>query len=427
MATDVAVDALKAPGSATAQQQEPSEREKQVVLQLSNVSHGVNHFQNQMMAMLYPSIMTSLGMGYTEVGTLQAARSVVTSVSQGTFGFLTPFASRCKILGVYNFIMALGTFLSGLALNYPMMIFARCVASLGSSAQHPVGYSILSSYFPAKRGMAIGVNTTAGSIGTLLAVPLATAMLLVMGWREVFYIVGFVSILMGVVYFLFKDYGAPSVGGTKKQRLAQGWGSYKRVLKNRNMMIMALVFMVGAAGADAGINQTYFGPHLANDFGYSTVMVGVMLFAISLGGLAGPMFFGWLSDRFSRVAVLQISLAISAVATLWVAWLGPAEVLMFVSLVIYSAVTTSRGTLTQTIVADIASDEDRDAAFSLYSLLGFLAQPFWLLFTGILMDTQGFGVAVSRISVSYIVGMVLLLFLKDLGKPSGTTAATTAA
>jgi MFS family permease len=209
--------------------------------------------------------------------------------------------------------------------------------------------------------------------------------------------------------------------------------------------------MIGAAGADGGINQTYFAPHLANDFQYTTVMVGIMLFAISLGGLVGPIFFGWLSDRGSRTMVLQTSLGLSAVATLWVAWLDPsgisswlpasfregvaigdvgrlgmAELLMFLSLAIYSALTTSRGTLTQSIVADIASDEDRDAAFSLYSLLGFLSQPFWLLVTGLLMDHEGFGVAVSRVSLSYLAGMVLLMFVKDLHKPGETPVAATA-
>ncbi len=422
MASGVVLESVDA--SSGTDRGEPGEREKQVVLQLSNVSHGVNHFQNQMMAMLYPSIMAALGMSYTEVGTLSAARSIISSIAQGSFGFLTPFASRCKILGAFNFIMALGTFLSGLAINYPTMVLARCVAGLGSSAQHPVGFSILASYFPRRRGAAIAINTTAGSIGTLVATPLATAMLLVMGWREIFYVVALVSVVMGVVYLLFRDFGAPVRSGSGKARLAQGWGSYKRVIRNRNMVIVALVFMIGAASADASINQTYFAPHLANDFGYSTVLVGTMLFALSLGGLVGPILFGWLSDHYSRTLVLQVSLGLSAAATLWVAWLGPAEAVMFVSLVLYSSVTSSRQTLTQAIVADIAADEDRDAAFSLYSLLGFLAQPFWLLVTGLLMDTAGFGIAVSRVSVSYVLGMLLLLFVRDLdhGRAGGGAA-----
>ena len=34
------------------------------MLHLSNVSHACNHFQNQMLTMLYPFIMAELGMSY---------------------------------------------------------------------------------------------------------------------------------------------------------------------------------------------------------------------------------------------------------------------------------------------------------------------------------------------------------------------------
>src|SRR4029453_18233350 len=152
----------------TAEEYEPSTQEKQLMLYLSNISHGVNHFQNQMMTMLWPSIMAALGMSYTEVGVLSAIVSVLNSICQGAYGFLTPFFSRCKLLGFGNLGIALGTLMSGLAPSYPAMIVARGVASVGSSAQHPVGYSILASYFPKSRGAGMGLNTrvpTRGSVG----------------------------------------------------------------------------------------------------------------------------------------------------------------------------------------------------------------------------------------------------------------------
>ena len=238
--------------------------------------------------------------------------------------------------------LALGTFMSGVASTWPMMVLARCISGTGSSAQHPVGYSILSSYFPRNRGAVIAINTSASNVGSLVAIPVATALLLVMGWREIFYLVSFASLAMGVVYLLFKDYGAPDRTGSKRSRMTAGFKSYGRVLKNRNMMIIALVFMVGAAGGEAGINQTYFAPHLTNDFGYGTLIVGILMMAIGIGQIGGPIFFGWLSDRMGRVQVLQTSLALSIVTTLWIAWIGPGEVMLFISLLIYSSVTSSR-------------------------------------------------------------------------------------
>ena len=240
-----------------------------------------------------------------QVGGLSAITSVLNSICQGAYGFLTPFFSRCKLLGLGNLGIALGTLLSGLAGSYPMLILARGVASVGSSAQHPVGYSILASYFPKNRGTVMALNTSVSNIGTLVATPLATAMLLVMGWRQIFFVVTFASLIMGLVYFFFRDYGAPNRAGSGKSRLAQGFKSYWRVLKNRNMLIIALVFMVGGAGRDGGVNQIYFAPHLKNDFGYDTLTVGILITAISLGGIVGPIIFGWLSDKFSRQRMLQ--------------------------------------------------------------------------------------------------------------------------
>jgi MFS family permease len=111
--------------------------------------------------------------------------------------------------------------------------------------------------------------------------------------------------------------------------------------------------------------------------------------------------------------MLQVSLGLSCVGTLWVAHLGPGVALLFTSLLLYSAFTSSRGTQTQAIVADAASNEDRDAAFSLYFLLGFLSQPFWVLVTGYLMDHAGFATALTVLSGTYIVGIFLLFLMKE--------------
>ena len=408
-----ATEALESSTSTSAAVLEPSAHEKQAMLHLSNLSHGVNHFQNQMMTMLYPAIMAELGLSYIQVGLLSAICSMLNSLCQGAYGFFTAFVSRSKVLGLGNCGIALGTLMSGLAGSFPMLIVARGIASLGSSAQRPVGYSTVASYLPKNRGAIIALNTSVANVGTLVATPLATAMLLIMGWRTIFFVVSIASLLMGLVYFFFQDYRAPNREGSGKARLAQGFASYRRVLKNRNMLLMALVFMVGGAGRDGGVNQIYFAPHLANDFGYAALVVGILMTAISLGSILGPVVFGWLSDKLSRIGMLQVSLVLSGLASLWVAHLGPGEVVLFISLLFYSAFTSSRGPQTQAIIADAVTDADRDAAFSLYFLLGFLSQPVWVMVTGYLMDKAGFATALTLLSSTYIIGIVLLFFMHD--------------
>src|SRR5436305_489055 len=124
--------------------------------------------------------------------------------------------------------------------------------------------------------------------------------------------------------------------------------------------------MLGAAGRAGGINQAYLGVHFENDLGVSLAVTGIALATLQVGAISGPLVFGWLSDRFSRQRVMQTSLFVSAIMT-WLLAMQGAELLgLLPILLIYGCSTYSRNRLTQAIVADSASDEDRDAAFSLY-------------------------------------------------------------
>jgi len=389
--------------------------ERSIILWLTNVSHGVNHFQNQMMVVLYPVIMPELGFGYAELGVLLAVQSMLGGATQGFYGFATPFLPRTWLLGIGNLVLGLGTLATGFVNSFGGIISTRGVASVGASAQHPVGYSLLAGYFPSARGKIIGLNSSISNVGSLLAPLTAGAMLVIMSWRQVFMIVAALSIAMGLVYFLFQkrvDTGA-SQGSTSKDKLMQSTSSYLRVFRNRNMIFVSLVMMVGGAGRGGGGMVAFMAVYFANDLGLSTFTVAVAITTLGLGGVIGPIGFGWLSDRLSRTGILQLSLGLSAIATVWVAFQGAFLPLLLLSLVLYGTVTRSRMTLTQAVVADSLPDEDRDAAFSAFFFLGFASGPVWLLLVGSLMQTLGFSVAFSMLAVSYLVGMLLMLFVTD--------------
>ena len=53
---------------------------------------------------------------------------------------------------------------------------------------------------------------------------------------------------------------------------AAGKASYLRVFRNRNMMIISLVMMVGAAGRNEGADMAYLSGHLQLDFGYTAAL-----------------------------------------------------------------------------------------------------------------------------------------------------------
>jgi MFS transporter, FSR family, fosmidomycin resistance protein len=395
-----------------------SNREKQIVLWLNNVNHMMNHFQNQIAFVMYPTIARELGFGPLELSLLTAGRNIFANWAQLGYGVLTPFVPRFQLLGITSLIYALGTFLSGAAWNFLSFLTIRCLASAGSSSMHPVGTSLLASYFRERRGAVLALNSTISQVGSIMAPVVGGFLLIAIGWRHTFFTVAGLSVLMALAYFFFRDRVREASRGTESNRakLARSKASYFSVLRNRNFMLIALVFLVGGAGRGE-VTPTYLPLHLERDFGFATAFTVLVLFLYQLGGLAGPLLFGWISDRSSRKRVIQVSLLLSGLASLALAWQGPNPLLIAANIVFYGMVTHSRGTLTQAMVADSVAEEDQDAAYSLYFFLGFFSAPIWAIVTGVLFQRYNFGVAFSVMALSYVVAMLLMGLTQDMRRP----------
>ncbi len=385
----------------------------QRVLWLTNSSHLVNHFLGQMVSVLYPAIMAELGFGYADLGVLTAIQNLIGNGTEVVWGFLTPFIRRGYVLALGNAVMTIGTIFTGLAGSFPFLVASRTVYSVGASAQHPIGSSLLSGYFPRKRGSILAMNSSIAAVGSLLSAPVAAVLLAVYGWRAAFMICGVVSFIMAGAYLISPDRRRNTGSGGARAKIAQSGSAYRRALHNRNLVVISLVMMLGAAGRAGGINQAYLGVHFENDLGISLAETGIALATLQLGAISGPLIFGWLSDRISRKYVMQASLLISAIMTWLLGGQGPALVQLLPILLVYGSATYSRNTLTQAIVADSSSDADRDAAFSLYFFVGFISAPLWSFLAGLLMDRLGFTFAFDVLAFSYIAGMLALLLMVD--------------
>jgi len=387
-------------------------------------AHFLNHFQSAMLGVIYPLMMKDLGMGFMAIASLAAVYNTLGSVFQALYGFVVPYVRRGVILGVGNCVLGLSVVGSGFASSFQQFFATRLLGGLGSSPQHPVGSSILASHFGTARGRMLAFHSTAGQLGSLVAPLLAALLITRLGWRGVFWTVGALATFIGLICFVFRDSLRTASPDKPNSRLTPlGWEAYKTCLKDKNILLVSLVFMAGAAGRGQDINEVYIIPHFVRDF-HLDITHGAFLFTfIQIGSLIGPFAWGWLSDRFDRKLIIQASLLVSGLSTFWLAWQETVSTSLFFNLVIYGAAVTSRQTLTQALLSDLVGEDLFDAAFSLYYFIGFVSIPFWTIITGGVMTKFGFGPAFSVISTSYLLAMSLLLFLRTPSKDRSLASA----
>jgi FSR family fosmidomycin resistance protein-like MFS transporter len=388
----------------------PATEGRGLALWIVSVSHAFNHLQGNINNVLYPLMMTELGFGYFQIGLLTTAYVLTTNGLQGLCGFLTPYLRRSVILGAGNVLMALATAATAFAQSYGQLLVTRVVSGVGSSPQHPIGSTLLVGLYPRARGRVLALHSTGGNAGTLAAPLVVAALVWFLDWRAIFLLVAVPSLIMGLAYFLVRD-RVPA--GEERRGGRASLEAYKTCLRNRNLMIISLVQMVGAAGRGQGIDIAFLTPHFVNDFQMELSVATLLITLLQAGGLVGPLALGWLSDRLSRKGVLLASLAMAAITTYGLAIIGAPGPLLVATLLAYGVVVNSRMVITQALVADSASGQSADAAFSLYFLVGFISAPLWTLIIGWIMETHGFTAGFTVMAASYIAGMALIAFIHD--------------
>ena len=131
------------------------------------LGHAIKHIYNSaLQSILLPEIKIGLGLSATQFGTLAFSRQAtgwVTTVGAGYLG--DRFANRASLmLGISLTLMGVSYIFAGYAPNYWVMFIAMLLVGIGPSLYHPPAIGALSRRFPDKRGFAISLHGTGGSV-----------------------------------------------------------------------------------------------------------------------------------------------------------------------------------------------------------------------------------------------------------------------
>ena len=380
-------------------------RQSSLMVWIAILLHMLNHMISGAMPMLYPEIMGEFSLSYSQLGLLRSANTFVTGFPQMFVGFLRRWASGRVLLGVGNLVNAVMNVLAGLSRGFPQFFGFRILAGIGSSAQHPVGASLVTSATePSRRGRMLGLNQSIPSLAFTFT-PLLTAYLLTrMGWRPALALLSVPSLVFSLILILFVR-GAGSAEARTSDALS--WATLREAMRNRNVLSISALRSVMAFRMGV---RTFLPLYFIDILGFTAEKSSLLYSVLLSGGVIGPFFWGNVSDRVNRRPLIIGITAMSGLGYFLLNYVTGFWALAALLFVIGFLVQT---VVVQSVLSDSVERAQLDQIFGLYFTIGFTIASFSSAIFGYIVEFHGFNWGFSYISAVTLVSLLPALFIKD--------------
>ena len=167
----------------------------------------LNMVDRNLIASFGTEISHDLDLTDTQFGLLTGPLFVFFYAIMGLFvGRMADMVHRPKLIAVGVLVWSVLTAVSGAARSFLHIGLARMFVAVGESCLSPASMSMLSDMFPpAKRGMASGLYYLGVPLGAGASYIIAAELGPVLGWRNCFYILGGVGLLLVPAILLLRD------------------------------------------------------------------------------------------------------------------------------------------------------------------------------------------------------------------------------
>ncbi len=375
--------------------------------------HAIKHFSNALFFVILPEIGATLSLSNTAMGTLSTARNLATSASNLPAGFVADrynkhwaaILSICMlVIGVFQFVMgSVGS--SGQKESFWPLLIATAIAGGAIAFWHPPSIAALSQRFPQRRGFAISLHGTGGSIGEALGPIIVGALLGFMAWHAVLKLSLLPALFTSImVWVLIRNMRGQSRGNLS---MAAYLGSLRHLLGRRSLVIVLLV--TGLFSMVQSAVSTFLPVYIRLDLGYSALEMAAFLSAAQVAGIVSQPFLGLFSDRFGRRAVLVPSLLILGIGTLVIGIVPPGWPLA-VTVTAMGAFQFPLMALFLASALDIVGEDVQATIVSLVFGAGTIFGSISPALAGFLADTYGLTIVFFYSAAIAVIASGLLLF-----------------
>ncbi|MEF8879890.1 MAG: MFS transporter [Candidatus Thermoplasmatota archaeon] len=259
---------------------------------------------------LLPRITEELNFGWTEAGIALTAMWLFYALLQFPSGIYSDIKGRKISIIIAMVVFSLSYFLIGVSIHYLMFLFALILLGAGTGGYPSVGISMITDIFKEKRGKALGIRSSAGSLAYITPI-LAAAIASYYNWRSFFFIWGAISIFS--IFLFYK-------GTQESTRLPESVSVKERVVDGVKVFKkkrVQLIFLINLLIAITWISyMSFFPSYLITEKAFTEIQAGIALGILGLGGFIFKPVIGTFSDKYNKKVIILILALIAGFGTL---------------------------------------------------------------------------------------------------------------
>ncbi|NQU07211.1 MAG: MFS transporter, partial [Candidatus Abyssubacteria bacterium] len=262
------------------------------------------------------------------LGWSRAQVTVAMGLAPLAMGAASPFIGRLIDRIGARFVMAAGAAVVGVGTmmlarteTRPYFYTIFCIAGIGQAAATIIPISfVISNWFNAKRGKALGIVMTGTGLGAAVMVPVTTWIVDTWGWRTSYFVMGCIILLMVPVDLIFirtrpSDMGLQPDGDlvSGEEPAPVGGLAVPEAVKTRSFwLIAAMMFLSGLVAMGIGVNLM---PYL-EDVGHARARAAEIILVISALTVIGKLGIGYIADRWGIRRAVFLAFSIITVGIL---------------------------------------------------------------------------------------------------------------
>ncbi|MDT3393610.1 MAG: MFS transporter [Bacillota bacterium] len=370
----------------------------------------INYIDRSNLSLAAPSMMADLHLNNTDIGLMGTVFSWTYAFMQLPSGWLIDKFGAKRMYAIAIFFWSLATAATGMMHHLWSLLTGRAALGVTEAPCWPSGAKITADWFPKKeRAFATGMWDSSSKLGPTIAPPIIVALLVPLGWRNLFFITGITGVIFAILFHFFyknpkndknlsaDEYEYITQEDEKEEQEADNekisWGA---LFKYRSIWGMIFGFFCYIWIFNIFV---YFLPlYLTHAFHVTTASLGFYASVPWIGGIIGAIGGGWISKKLvdirhvtpffaKRIMIVICSIA-GGVLVLSVPFthsIAATMIIMTLALCFLSSVSANAWALP----GDVAPDKLVASVGSIQNFGGYFGGALSPVVTGLIVDVTG--------------------------------------